>query len=430
MIKVNDLYYNKNLVLKLFQESSDVYLLDFSNGIRLKIDTSTFNALTANSSFKPVGATYYNAAQVVAKVFARDGKHYIEFINGAELPISEADYNKLIADDDSNGDDVIVVDSYSALPTVGESGKVYVTIDTGYMYVYTGTGYSQVGGGSISASDINALLATNGDVVGSVVDDKLKLDLANDGVIELTGMSGTLSDSDYAKALADNCIIKLGTQTFYKEFDASTLITFQAFSRQAGQNSALYEFIEITKSTKAWELQSKYMVDANPSGNATEPLTKLKVAETIYSIPDGAIFKYIGVSSTAISDGSTTNPITINGVSVTAVAGNVVFYNDNEFVFDGTTWEQFGSVGFANPMTAQGDLIVGGSSGTPTRLAKGGNGYLLGVDGSGNLAYGNSLPILTTAPVSANTDGGLKIVVLNAEPLQKFDGFLYLILGS
>lgn len=40
------------------------------------------------------------------------------------------------------------------------------------------------------------------------------------------------------------------------------------------------------------------------------------------------------------------------------------------------------------------------------------------------------LNYLTTAPSSANTDGTLKLVVLNAEPLQKFEGFLYLIISN
>ena len=38
--------------------------------------------------------------------------------------------------------------------------------------------------------------------------------------------------------------------------------------------------------------------------------------------------------------------------------------------------------GFANPMSAQGDLIIGGVSGAPTRLARGTNGQILSVSGS------------------------------------------------
>lgn len=81
---------------------------------------------------------------------------------------------------------------------------------------------------------------------------------------------------------------------------------------------------------------------------------------------------------------------------------------------------------FSNPMTASNDLIVGGTSGAPTRLAKGNNGELLRVNASGNIAYGKNLPIVTTAPSADNTDG-LIICVLDSDPAQKFNGFLYII---
>jgi hypothetical protein len=46
------------------------------------------------------------------------------------------------------------------------------------------------------------------------------------------------------------------------------------------------------------------------------------------------------------------------------------------------TWAQFTGAGFANPMNTQDDIIVGGSSGTPTRLAKGSDSQVLTVDPS------------------------------------------------
>lgn len=52
------------------------------------------------------------------------------------------------------------------------------------------------------------------------------------------------------------------------------------------------------------------------------------------------------------------------------------------------TWSAAaGAAGMTNPMTTAGDVIVGGASGTPTRVAKGGNNTVLGVDGSGTLGY-------------------------------------------
>lgn len=42
----------------------------------------------------------------------------------------------------------------------------------------------------------------------------------------------------------------------------------------------------------------------------------------------------------------------------------------------------------------------------------------------------DELKYLTTAPTSANTSGNLKFVVLSAEPVTKYDGYVYLITGA
>jgi len=57
--------------------------------------------------------------------------------------------------------------------------------------------------------------------------------------------------------------------------------------------------------------------------------------------------EYLGVTTSSIDDGSTTNPITIGGESVTAVAGDVVTRSsDNkEFIYSSTgIWQNFGSL--------------------------------------------------------------------------------------
>ena len=52
--------------------------------------------------------------------------------------------------------------------------------------------------------------------------------------------------------------------------------------------------------------------------------------------------QWLGITTTALTDGATTNPITINGASVTAKTGDIVQYDKNEFVFNGTAWQEFG----------------------------------------------------------------------------------------
>lgn len=53
---------------------------------------------------------------------------------------------------------------------------------------------------------------------------------------------------------------------------------------------------------------------------------------------------FLGVTTTALTDGSTTNPITIDGKSVTATAGGIVTYGSAEFIFNGTSWQAFGDL--------------------------------------------------------------------------------------
>ena len=54
---------------------------------------------------------------------------------------------------------------------------------------------------------------------------------------------------------------------------------------------------------------------------------------------------FLGVTTTAISEGSTTNPITIGGESVTAKIGNIATYGSKEFVFNyDNKWQEFGDL--------------------------------------------------------------------------------------
>lgn len=53
---------------------------------------------------------------------------------------------------------------------------------------------------------------------------------------------------------------------------------------------------------------------------------------------------WLGVTTTALTDGATTNPITIGGSSVTAKSGDIVQANNKtEFIFNGTAWQELGS---------------------------------------------------------------------------------------
>ena len=81
---------------------------------------------------------------------------------------------------------------------------------------------------------------------------------------------------------------------------------------------------------------------------------------------------WLGITTTTLSDGATTNPITINGDSVTAVSGDIVQdSNGEEYIFNGTAWQKFGgSIGTLGNMayvdTGAVTLTPAGSVSTPT----------------------------------------------------------------
>ena len=67
----------------------------------------------------------------------------------------------------------------------------------------------------------------------------------------------------------------------------------------------------------------------------------------------GDYMEWLGVTTTALTDGSTTNPITINGTSVTAKKGSMATYNGLEFGWNGSAWQamghsNFGALAFKN----------------------------------------------------------------------------------
>ena len=83
---------------------------------------------------------------------------------------------------------------------------------------------------------------------------------------------------------------------------------------------------------------------------------------------------YLGVTTTALDDGSTTNPVTIAGESVTAKHGEIVNYGSSEFIWNAnlTTpcWQQFGDLSALGDLayedTATGSYTPAGSVSQPT----------------------------------------------------------------
>lgn len=81
-------------------------------------------------------------------------------------------------------------------------------------------------------------------------------------------------------------------------------------------------------------------------GTTTYNVKDAAAREAIAALEGGSFF--LGVTTTAITDQSTTNPITVEGESVTAKNGNMVVYGNKEFVWAGESttghWVEFGDL--------------------------------------------------------------------------------------
>ena len=81
---------------------------------------------------------------------------------------------------------------------------------------------------------------------------------------------------------------------------------------------------------------------------------------------------YLGVTTTAITDGATTSPVTIGDQSVTPKSGDIVGYGNSEFIWSGVEnkWREFGSTGSLKALafkdSASGSFTPAGTVAAPT----------------------------------------------------------------
>lgn len=53
---------------------------------------------------------------------------------------------------------------------------------------------------------------------------------------------------------------------------------------------------------------------------------------------------FVGTTTTALSDGATTKPVTVNSKNHTPAAGDIVLYDNKEFIWTGSAWEELGDL--------------------------------------------------------------------------------------
>lgn len=140
---------------------------------------------------------------------------------------------------------------------------------------------------------------------------------------------------------------------------------------------------------------------------------------------------FLGTTTTAITDGSTTNPVVLGGSNKTVTAGNVVLYGSKEFVWTGKAWEELGNEGsYKIVQAAVADPSASGTSNTfIATISQDANGKITATkktvavtNSAPTLAWGTTSTIGTVAgtnlqvkmPANPNTDTKVTQTAINA----------------
>lgn len=152
----------------------------------------------------------------------------------------------------------------------------------------------------------------------------------------------------------------------------------------------------------------KLTIQANGTSKGT--FTANQASDTTINITAADLglasaLSFAGTTLTALTDGATTNPIKIKqsstdttGTDYNAISGNVVLYNNKEFIWNGSAWEELGD----ESSHALKSITINGDG---TYITGGGN-----LSSNRTLSH-KSYTAVTEAPVKVGRDAGGHVVL-------------------
>ena len=185
------------------------------------------------------------------------------------------------------------------------------------------------------------------------------------GAIAKAAAAGTAASN--AQTTANNALPKAGgTMTGF--------ITLHA-APTSNMHAATKKYVDDAKSSAVSTVQgtsSDASTAATVAGAKKYTDEKVAVVSTALGTLEGKIgnlsniMNFLGTTTTALSNGSTTSKITVDSKEVTAVKGDVVVYGNKEFVFDGSKWAEIGDVSAQATAITNLQNTVGTKPSTPT----------------------------------------------------------------
>jgi len=178
--------------------------------------------------------------------------------------------------------------------------------------------------------------------------------------------------------------------------------------------TTLQAIANLFKGTKGADIASAATVDLSAATGNVVHITGSTGPITSFGTAAAGVERTVIFDSTPTITHNATNLILPTGANITAAAGDTARLmsegsgNWRCLSYNRKSGQPLVAGGLSNPMTTSQDIIVGGSSGTPGRLAVGSNGQALVVSG-GNLAYAGGEGI--SEPVTALTNSSGTVAV-------------------
>jgi len=180
-------------------------------------------------------------------------------------------------------------------------------------------------------------------------------DEAPKGIFIATYGTTTAAQVEAAYQAGMMCIVEYSDRVYVHSLRASAgLHNFTTVYNDGSGSNYLYQ---VAVNNSSWTNSSVKLAPisspaftGNPTAttqaagnNSTRIATTAFVQTAIANVLSGGVV-FRGETTTSLTDGATTNPITINGNSYTAVQGDLVISGKKEFVFDGTHWIELGDL--------------------------------------------------------------------------------------
>jgi hypothetical protein len=298
-------------------------------------------------------------------------------------------------------DDVVEVANYAALPATGETGKIYVTIDTNYIYRWTGSVYVEIKDSSAVWGAITGTLSNQTDLQNAL-DAKLSVTTAASTYVPYTGATTNLVLGDNNFSAKQVSILKspdgfggfTSNYLFLQTGTSTTSVGTDGISLVSKPNvRALIINYDIAGVNRSATLDADLLTASRtfqfPNASGTIALTSDLSAYVPYTGATGNVD--LGTHSLIASQ-----------VKASSSAG--LSLNSN----NGTQVANLGAGGGANI------TFYGGLTGTTATFAMSGSGIALGVTGSGT---GDAIRITHSSgrALTLNSSGSGYGVLINNE---------------